>query len=55
MPGRARFWQYDRAVELYERLLMFDPTNVDVHNNLGRGRAHGVDERNPSGNRRADP
>jgi predicted Zn-dependent protease len=27
--------QYDRAAELYERLLTFDPTNVDVHNNLG--------------------
>lgn len=27
--------QYDRAAELYERLLTFDPANVDVHNNLG--------------------
>ncbi len=27
--------QYDRAAELYERLLTFDATNVDVHNNLG--------------------
>ena len=27
--------QYDRAVELYERLLTLDPANVDVHNNLG--------------------
>lgn len=27
--------QYARAAELYERLLTFDPANVDVHNNLG--------------------
>lgn len=27
--------QYDRAAELYERLLAFDPNNVDIHNNLG--------------------
>jgi tetratricopeptide (TPR) repeat protein len=27
--------QFDRAAELYERLLTFDPANVDVHNNLG--------------------
>lgn len=27
--------QYDRAAELYERLLTFDPVNVDIHNNLG--------------------
>jgi predicted Zn-dependent protease len=27
--------QYDRAAELYERLLTFDPANVDVRNNLG--------------------
>jgi predicted Zn-dependent protease len=27
--------QYDRAAELYERLLTFDPANVDVNNNLG--------------------
>ena len=27
--------QYDRAAELYERLLAFAPNNVDTYNNLG--------------------
>lgn len=27
--------QYDRAAEMYERLLVFDPGNVDTYNNLG--------------------
>jgi predicted Zn-dependent protease len=27
--------QYDKAAELYERLLAFDPGSADVHNNLG--------------------
>jgi tetratricopeptide (TPR) repeat protein len=27
--------QYSRAAELYEQLLLYDPKNVDVHNNLG--------------------
>jgi len=27
--------QYDKAAVLYERLLVFDPSNVDTYNNLG--------------------
>ncbi len=27
--------QYDRAADLYERLLVFGPNNVDTYNNLG--------------------
>ena len=27
--------QYDRAAEMYERLLVFDPNRVDTYNNLG--------------------
>lgn len=27
--------QYDRAADLYERLLAFGPNNVEIHNNLG--------------------
>ena len=27
--------QYARAAEAYERLLAFDPNNVEIHNNLG--------------------
>lgn len=27
--------QYDRAIAAYERLLVFSPNNVDIHNNLG--------------------
>ena len=27
--------QYDRAAELYERLLAFSPNNAEIHNNLG--------------------
>jgi len=27
--------QYDKAAEMYQRLLAFDPNNVDIHNNLG--------------------
>lgn len=27
--------QYERAAESYERLLEFDPGNVEIHNNLG--------------------
>ena len=27
--------EYDQAAKLYERLLGFDPQNVEVHNNLG--------------------
>ena len=27
--------QYDKAVEMYERLLVFDPNRVDTYNNLG--------------------
>lgn len=27
--------EYSRAAELYEQLLLYDPKNVDVHNNLG--------------------
>ena len=27
--------RYDRAADLYERLLSFDPNNVEVNNNLG--------------------
>jgi tetratricopeptide (TPR) repeat protein len=27
--------QYDRAAALYERLLMLDPDNADIYNNLG--------------------
>ncbi|MDH3805831.1 MAG: tetratricopeptide repeat protein, partial [Gammaproteobacteria bacterium] len=27
--------QYDRAADLYERLLVFSPNNAEIHNNLG--------------------
>ncbi|MCP4334375.1 MAG: tetratricopeptide repeat protein [Gammaproteobacteria bacterium] len=27
--------QYDKAADLYERLLVFDPNNVETYNNLG--------------------
>ena len=27
--------QYDRAAEMYQRVLAFDPSNVDYYNNLG--------------------